>query len=191
MSLLSLCFIAFGLSMDAFAIAVCRGISASRLKTGQGILIGIWFGSFQGVMPILGYYLGAGFAPVVKQIDHWLAFFLLSVIGINMIRGALKEKASEIKKEESIHFFTLFILAVASSIDALAIGVTFAFLEVNILMAAGVIAAFACLLSIAGTYAGRYFGAKIKTKAELAGGMILIVIGTNTLVSHLFEHYFL
>lgn len=183
MDLISLFVLAVGLSMDAFAVSVCKGLATEKLTGRHMFLAGLWFGGFQALMPVIGYLLGSQFKDKITAIDHWITFFLLGFIGINMIREALeKEESCPVGGMEAKKMFPL---AVATSIDALAVGVTFAFLDVNIVIAAGFIGVITFLLSAAGVKVGNIFGVKYKAKAELAGGIILILLGIKTLLEHL------
>ena len=181
LSYLELLLIAVGLSMDAFAVSICKGLSLKRLKVRHAALVGLYFGGFQALMPMIGWALGYRFERVIATVDHWVAFFLLAVIGVGMIR---ESRESE-ELNDDLSFRTMVILAVATSIDALAVGVTFAFLRVRILPAAGLIGVTTFLLSALGVYIGHVFGLKYKAKAELAGGIILILIGLKILLEHL------
>ena len=181
MSLLELFLIAVGLSMDAFAVSVCKGLSLRGLRPKHAALVGLYFGGFQALMPVLGWLLGYRFERYITSVDHWIAFALLTVIGVGMIREA--KKAEELN--DDLGFRTMLLLAVATSIDALAVGVTFAFLSVSILPAACLIGVTTFALSALGVYIGHIFGLKYKAKAELAGGVILIGIGLKILLEHL------
>lgn len=183
MSLLSLFVLAVGLSMDAFAVSVCKGLALKRITMKQAGLVGLWFGGFQAGMPLLGYILGAQFKDRITAIDHWIAFVLLAFIGGNMIKEALFSQEEE--ADASLATRTMFLLAVATSIDALAVGVTFAFLKVNILAAVSFIGVVTFTFSTAGVWVGSIFGTKYKARAELAGGIILILLGVKILLEHL------
>lgn len=185
MSLVELFLIAVGLSMDAFAVAVCKGLAARKLSPKHYLLIGVWFGGFQALMPAIGFFLGSAFQKYIQSVDHWVAFFLLLLIGGNMLReGLSKEEAEE--ADDSFSFRNLLVLAVATSIDALAVGITFALLpEVNIAAAVSLIGVVTFLLSALGLKLGNVFGVKYKNRAEIAGGVILILIGTKILLEHL------
>lgn len=182
MGLLELVLIAVGLAMDAFAVSVCKGLSMSKMEWKKAVIIGLYFGGFQALMPLIGYVLGVGFEDKIKSIDHWIAFVLLVFIGMNMIKEAF-----EIKEEsnDKIDFKTMIILAIATSIDALAVGVTFAFLNVNIMLAISLIGIITFIISMIGVKIGNVFGDKYETKAELAGGFILIFLGAKILLEHL------
>lgn len=187
MGLLALFVLAVGLSMDAFAVAVCKGLAMERVRVRDAVMVGAWFGIFQGAMPFLGYLLGIGFKESIMSIDHWVAFILLSIIGLNMIREAMKQgDCCDCNEEEaSLAFGPMLLLAVATSIDALAVGITFAFLGVNILPAVSFIGVTTFLLSACGVKIGNIFGLRYKKRAELAGGIILILLGTKILLEHL------
>jgi len=173
--------IAVGLSMDAFAVSICKGLSLKKLRARDALLVGLYFGGFQFLMPVIGWALGYRFEHVIESVDHWIAFGLLTVIGVSMIREA--RQAEEFN--DDLSFRTMLLLAIATSIDALAVGVTFAFLQVRILPAAGLIGVTTFLLSALGVYIGHLFGLKYKAKAEIAGGVILIFIGVKILLEHL------
>ena len=182
MNFLELFLIAVGLSMDAFAVSVCKGLSVRKVELRHALLAGLYFGGFQFLMPVIGWLLGVRFEQLIQSIDHWIAFGLLTVIGLSMIRES-RSKAEELN--DDFGFKTMLLLAVATSIDALAIGVTFAFLQVSILPAAGLIGVTTFLLSALGIWIGSVFGARFKSGAELAGGVILILIGLKILLEHL------
>ena len=184
MSLLELFLLAVGLSMDAFAVSVCKGLSVERVKGSNMLACGAYFGGFQALMPLIGYLLGARFQSMIESIDHWIAFVLLLLIGVNMIREALGGGDEEL--DASFGVKTMLMLAVATSIDALAVGVTFAFLSVNIVPAVCFIGAVTFVLSALGVKLGGVFGMKWKRRAEFAGGAILVLIGLKILVEHLF-----
>lgn len=183
MSLLSLFVLAVGLSMDAFAVSICKGLAMKEITLRKAAVVGLWFGVFQAVMPSVGYLLGSQFEQYITSIDHWIAFVLLGIIGASMIREALSK--DEDSADDSLDVKTMFLLAVATSIDALAVGITFAFLQVNLLAAVCFIGAITFTLSAVGVKVGNVFGLKYKTKAEIAGGIILLFIGTKILLEHL------
>lgn len=183
MSLLTLFITAVGLSMDAFAVSVCKGLAMKKLSVKKAVLIGLWFGGFQALMPAIGYLLGTRFEKYVTSIDHWIAFVLLAFIGINMIKEALS--GDEDEANDSVDLKTMFLLAVATSIDALAVGVTYAFLQVRIIPAVAFIGVTTFVLSVAGVKIGNVFGLRYKSKAEIFGGIILIVMGAKILAEHL------
>jgi manganese efflux pump family protein len=182
MSFPELFIIAISLSMDAFAVSICKGASAQKIQKKDILITGAYFGSFQAVMPFLGYFLGSSLQSMVESIDHWIAFALLVLIGTNMIRESLKADETVCG---SFSFRTMFPLAVATSIDALAVGVTFAFLKVQIIPAVCFIGIVTFVLSAAGVLIGRTFAAKYKSKAELLGGVVLIIMGIKILLQHL------
>ncbi|MCD7796241.1 MAG: manganese efflux pump MntP family protein [Clostridiales bacterium] len=184
MGIAELFLIAVGLSMDAFAVSVCKGLSTQKLKAKNYLSVGLWFGGFQMLMPFIGYFLGSTFEEYITAVDHWVAFVLLALIGANMIReGGSKE---ENKENDSLSFKTMFVLAVATSIDALAVGITFALLpDVNITVAVAFIGVTTFVLSCIGLKIGNVFGLKYKSKAEIAGGVILILMGLKILLEHL------
>ena len=185
MSTLSLFILAAALSMDAFAVSVCKGLAMKRVSVKNALIIGLWFGGFQALMPAIGYLLGNQFNQYITSIDHWIAFVLLSFIGISMIKEAISTKDEEEETNPSLSVKTMFLLAVATSIDALAVGVTFAFLKVQIIPAVSFIGTITFLLSIVGVKVGNVFGTRYKAKAEIAGGIILILIGVKILLEHL------
>lgn len=184
MSLFELFLIAVGLSMDAFAVAVCKGLSMKKLNLRHAVIIGLYFGGFQGLMPLFGYLLGVQFQDAITSYDHWIAFVLLVIIGGSMIKEALGPEEEGL--DCSVAPKDMIVLALATSIDALAIGVTFAFLRVQIIPAVSFIGIVTFCLSIAGVKIGNVFGVKYKAKAEIAGGAILILLGTKILIEHLF-----
>ena len=183
MSLMELFLIAVGLSMDAFAVSVCKGLSVRKATVKHALCVGLYFGGFQALMPLIGYLLGTQFESVITSVDHWIAFGLLAFIGGNMIREALSRE--EEKLDDSFSFRTMMTLAVATSIDALAMGVTFAFLRVDIVPAVLLIGATTFVLSAVGLKVGNVFGAKYKARAELFGGVVLVLMGLKILLEHL------
>lgn len=212
MTLTELFIIAVGLSMDAFAVSICKGLSLKKLRIKDALIVGLYFGIFQGGMPLIGYFLGVQFQDKITSFDHWIAFILLGIIGFNMIKES-REKEPEsnlankevsvekintgdnvsspsscglsVKGENPLKFKEMIVLAIATSIDALAIGVTFAFLKVDIVPAVSFIGIITFVLSMIGVKIGNIFGAKYKSKAELAGGIILIGMGFKILLEHL------
>ena len=184
MGITELVLIALGLSMDAFAVAICKGLSVQWLSPKHYLIIGAWFGGFQALMPTLGYLLGSAFEQYITKYDHWVAFVLLALRGANMIKeGFSKEDDST---NSSFGFSTMVILALATSIDALAVGITFALLpNVNIFAAVSLIGVIAFALSCVGLKAGHIFGLRYKSKAEVAGGVILMLMGAKILLEHL------
>lgn len=183
MGLIELFLIAVGLSMDAFAVSVCKGLAMPKCTFKKAAIVGLWFGGFQALMPAIGYILGAQFQEVIASIDHWIAFVLLALIGGNMIHEALDNDEEE--ADASLDVKTMFLLAVATSIDALAIGITFAFLKVSIIPAVCFIGIVTFIISFAGVKIGNVFGARYKNKAEIVGGVILILLGLKILLEHL------
>ena len=184
MGLLELFILAVGLSMDAFAVSVCKGLAMPKISIRKTVIVGLWFGGFQAMMPALGYLLGYQFRDKITAIDHWIAFILLVVIGANMIKEACSGECEE--ENESLDIKTMFLLAVATSIDALAVGVTFAFLQISIIPAVSLIGVITFVFSAVGIKIGSIFGTKYKSKAELAGGIVLILLGSKILIEHLF-----
>ena len=183
MGLIELFLIAVGLSMDAFAVSVCKGLAMPKCTFKKAAIVGLWFGGFQALMPAIGYILGAHFQEAIASIDNWIAFVLLALIGGNMIHEALDNDEEE--ADASLDVKTMFLLAVATSIDALAIGITFAFLKVNIIPAVCFIGIVTFIISFAGVKIGNVFGARYKNKAEIVGGVILILLGLKILLEHL------
>lgn len=181
MSLLELFLIGIGLSMDACAVSICKGLLHREMSWKKALVPGIYFGVFQGVMPVLGYFLGAGFKSVIEDYDHWVAFVLLVIIGLNMI----KESREGAKEDSSLGFKAMVPLAVATSIDALTVGVSFGLMQVNIVLAAIFIGCTTFVISVVGFKMGNLFGAKYKSGAEVLGGIILILIGAKILIEHL------
>ena len=173
--------LAVGLSMDAFAVSVCKGLSLGKIKAKHMCLAGIWFGGFQALMPLVGYFLGSFFADVITKYSHWIAFALLAFLGAKMIKESFERE----ELDDNMGWKTMLVLAVATSIDASAVGVTFAFLDVNILFAVIVIGVTTFAFSAAGVKIGSVFGEKYKSKAEIAGGIILILIGLKILLDGL------
>lgn len=184
MSALELFILAIGLSMDAFAVSICKGLAVKRIDIKKAAIVGLWFGGFQALMPMIGYFLGSRFSNAIQSIDHWVAFILLSLIGANMIREAMSKDEDAGRDSGSLSFKTMLMLAVATSIDALAAGITFAFLDVDIALAAGMIGCTTCIISMAGAKVGSVFGTKYKSKAEMTGGAMLILLGLKILLEH-------
>lgn len=181
MNIFELFILAIGLSMDAFAVSVCKGLSLGRINAKHMCIAGAWFGGFQALMPLVGYFGGRFFADKITRYSHWVAFVLLVFIGAGMI----KESKEEEHVNADMDIKSMFILAVATSIDALAVGVTFAFLKVEIVSAVSFIGVITFVCSVAGVKTGSLFGMKYKSKAELCGGIILILIGTKILLEGL------
>lgn len=192
MSLLELFIIAIGLSMDAFAVAICKGLSMKKISIKKAGIVGLYFGTFQGGMPLIGYYLGVQFQSKITSFDHWIAFVLLGVIGIKMLKES-RNSSCEValdslgagNADNSLSFNNMSVLAVATSIDALAVGVTFAFLKVSIIPAVSFIGIVTFTLSMVGVMIGNVFGEKFKSKAEFAGGFILVLMGVKILFEHI------
>jgi len=182
MGFIELLLIAVGLAMDAFAVSVCKGLSVKQLELKHSALAGLYFGGFQFLMPVIGYILGSRFEMAIKSVDHWIAFGLLAVIGANMIHEAFSEDE---KLDDDFGVKNMLLMAIATSIDALAVGISFACLGVEILPAAGMIGIITFMLSACGIRIGHVFGTKYKAKAEFAGGLILIMIGLKILLEHL------
>ncbi|MBQ4546316.1 MAG: manganese efflux pump [Oscillospiraceae bacterium] len=183
MSVIELILIGISLSMDAFAVSICKGLSVGKIKPKHMLIAGLWFGGFQALMPLIGYLLGSTFEQYITSIDHWVAFILLGIIGINMIK---ESRETENDQDASFGFKAMLVLAVATSIDALAVGITFAFLKVDILLAITLIGITTFAFSAAGIKIGSVFGAKYKSKAEFFGGAVLVFLGTKILIEHLF-----
>lgn len=176
--------ISFGLSMDAFAVSVCKGLSVYKLNKKYYLIIGAWFGGFQALMPLIGYCLGSAFEKYITSIDHWITFILLSFIGVKMLREGISNQNDDINGSFSIK--TMAILAIATSVDALAVGITFALLpSVNILAAVSFVGMITFALSMLGLKIGNAFGIKYRSKAEIAGGVILIIIGLKIFLEHM------
>ena len=182
MSLIELLLVAIGLSMDAFAVSICKGLSVKEVKLKHAAAVGLYFGGFQMLMPVIGYYLGVNFQHLIERFDHWVAFGLLVLIGISMIREALG-KPEELNDDFS--FRTMLLLALATSIDALAVGITFAFLDTPIIEAITIIGITTMIISIIGVVVGNFFGSRYKSKAEFIGGLILVLLGLKILLEHL------
>ena len=185
MTFFELFLIGIGLSMDAFAVSICKGLSMQKIDKKYTLCIGLFFGGFQALMPLTGYFLGSQFSGYIEQFDHWIAFVLLALIGFNMIKESREEEEEE-KPYAGVNFKELLILAVATSIGALAVGITFALLpDVNLPAAVSFIGATTFILSAAGLKVGNVFGLKYKSRAEIAGGIILILLGVKILLEHL------
>ena len=177
--------IGVGLSMDAFAVSICKGLSMQKVKKRDVFIIALFFGGFQALMPFIGWFLGRGFESYIKSIDHWIAFILLSIIGGKMLIDGIKAEDDEDEGEFKLDLKELFLLAIATSIDALAVGITFAFLKVSIIPAVCFIGIVTFIISFAGVKIGNVFGARYKNKAEIVGGVILILLGLKILLDHL------
>ena len=195
MDIITLLGIAVALSMDAFSVSICKGLATKTFSLKTASLCGLWFGGFQALMPLIGYFLGAQFEHFITNIDHWIAFGLLLIIGVNMIREAFGEDETTSQRDDKTTcqcscactgFRTMLGLAIATSIDALAVGVTFAFLKVNIWFSVMIIGITTFLFSFAGVKIGNIFGSRYSKAAEITGGVILILLGVKILVEHLF-----
>lgn len=184
MGVIELLVLALGLSMDAFAVSICKGLSVPKLQAKHCLICGVYFGGFQALMPLIGWALGIRFQSMITNIDHWIAFVLLAVIGANMIKESFSKE--EECPDASFGFKTMLTLAVATSIDALAVGVTFAFLDVSIVPAVLLIGATTFICSAVGVKIGNVFGNRFQSKAEFLGGVVLIAIGLKILIEHLF-----
>lgn len=185
MTFFELFLIGIGLSMDAFAVSICKGLSMQKIDKKYTLCIGLFFGGFQALMPLTGYLLGSQFSGYIERFDHWIAFVLLALIGFNMIKESCEEEEEEEKPYAGVNFKELLILAVATSIDALAVGVSFAFLGVHIAPAVTLIGCTTFVLTLVGVWVGNLFGSRYKSRAELTGGIILILIGVKILLEHL------
>ena len=183
MDILEILLIAIGLAMDAFTVSICKGLSMKKMSWKKAIIVGLYFGIFQALMPIIGYFLGSTFEDLVTHIDHWIAFVLLVAIGRNMLKEAFANHSENCN--DNVDFKTMSILAIATSIDALAIGITFAFLQVNIWISAIIIGIVTFAISIIGVKIGNEFGDRYERRAETVGGFILIFMGVKILLEHL------
>ena len=186
MNFLDLMILAVGVSMDAFAVSIAKGLAVRKLRPRHYASVGLWFGGFQALMPVIGYFLGSNFAAVVESFDHWIAFVLLLLIGGKMLYDTLfGDDEEEEGASADFSFKTMFVLAVATSIDALAIGISLAFLKVDIWPAITIIGITTALFSIFGLHLGKLFGCRYKRRAEITGGVVLIVIGLKILLEHI------
>ena len=183
MTLFEIILVGIGLSMDAFAVSICKGLSMKKLKWKNAVIVGAYFGLYQAIMPLSGYLLGTTFSDLVISIDHWIAFILLTTIGGKMLKEAYSNNEQD--ENDKLDFKTMLVLAIATSIDALAIGITFAFFEINIIKAISIIGFLTFTISAIGVIIGNKFGHKFQGKAEILGGVILILIGLKILVEHL------
>ena len=181
MSIIEIMLVAVGLSMDAFAVSICKGLALKEMKWRYALICGLYFGIFQAVMPGIGYLLGSRLMTIIADFDHWIAFVLLSIIGLKMI----KEAGDDDKEDSNFDVKTMLLLAVATSIDALAVGISFAVLKVNVLLAVLIIGATTFAFGFAGVKIGNICGTRLKLGAERLGGVILILIGTKILLEHL------
>ena len=185
MSFLELLFIAIGLSMDAFSVSICKGLTTKKFSWCMAIICALWFGGFQVLMPVIGYFLGAQFEDFIDSYAHWIAFGLLFLVGANMIREAVWDEKEEDKESNSLDLKTMFFLAIATSIDALAVGVSFACIQVNLWSSVLVIGLTTFVFSVLGVKIGNVFGSKYEKSAGIIGGIILILIGLKILLEHL------
>ncbi len=183
MGICAILLLGIGLAMDAFAVSICKGLAMKKMNWKNAIIIALYFGMFQAVMPIIGYFLGTTFESLVTTFDHWIAFILLLLIGGSMIKESFDNEDE--KKNDKIDFKTMTALALATSIDALAIGITFAFLDVNVTLAVSIIGIITFIISVCGVKIGNKFGDKYQNKAELMGGIILVLLGIKILLEHL------
>ena len=189
MGLIEIIIIAIGLSMDAFAVSITLGLSVNKQKVKEILMPGLFFGLFQAVMPIIGYFAGINFVDIIQHLAHWIAFILLGFIGVKMIKESISKRNNEKNNNEnSFKFIKLLVLAIATSIDAFAIGITFALLQVNIFGAALIIGLTTFIIAMVGVKIGNIFGIKYKAKAEFIGGMILILLGIKILVESLLQN---
>ena len=184
MDFLTILGIGIALSMDAFSVSICKGLATKKFSLKTAIICGLWFGGFQALMPVIGYFLGAQFEHLIVAIDHWIAFGLLLLIGANMIREAVKGEEAD-QADSTTAFKTMFMLAIATSIDALAVGVSFAFLQVNIWISVLIIGVTTFVFSFGGVAIGNFFGSRYSKPAEITGGVILILLGTKILFEHI------
>ena len=185
MTFLELFLIAIGLSMDAFSVSICKGLTTKRFSWRMALICGLWFGGFQALMPTIGYFLGAQFQEMIEAYDHWIAFGLLFLIGANMIREAIWGKKEEGKESGALDFKTMLLLAIATSIDALAVGVSFACIQVQLWSSVLIIGLTTFVFSVLGVKIGNVFGSKYEKSAGIIGGIILILIGLKILLEHL------
>lgn len=183
MGIAEIVLIGFGLGMDAFAVSICKGLSMNKMNWRKAVIIASYFAIFQMIMPVIGYFLGKGFEEIIIAYDHWVAFILLGIIGINMIKEAFNNDSD--KQNDDVGVKTMLVLAIATSIDALVVGITFAFLKVNMLVAIDLIGIITFLLCLVGVKIGNIFGDRYKKKAEIIGGVILILMGIKILIEHL------
>ena len=184
MSIITLFTLAVGLAMDAFAVSVCKGLAMRKINIRKTFLVGLWFGGFQALMPLIGFFLGNLFAQQIVAVDHWVAFFLLAIIGANMLKEAFSKENENQSADYSLK--TMFTMAIATSIDALAVGISLSMAgNVNIWVAISIIGITTCILSAIGVKIGSIFGDKFEKKAQIAGGIILILLGLKILLEHL------
>ena len=185
MQLAELILLSVGLAMDAFAVSICKGLATGKQSFRGAGLVGLWFGGFQALMPLIGFFVGSRFRKQIESVDHWVVFALLAFIGLNMIREAIRGEEDGRASSTDFGFRTMFLLALATSIDALAVGISLALLQVNIAFSAGVIGAITFAVSAAGFFIGNAFGTRYRRPAQIAGGAILVILGIKTLLEHL------
>ena len=183
MGIFEIILVGLGLAMDVFAVSICKGLSMKKMNWKNALIIALYFVVFHSLMPVIGYFLGTMFKGFVESVDHWIAFILLAIIGANMIKESASDE--EDKRNDKVDVKTMLLLSIATSIDALAVGVTFAFFETNMLLVVPIIGLITLVLSIMGVKIGNRFGDKLQNKAELTGGIILIIIGIKILLEHL------
>ena len=183
MEIYEILLISIGLAMDAFAVSICKGLSMKKMNWKNAVIIALYFGVFQALMPLIGYFLGMTFESIVTTFDHWVAFALLTLIGGGMIKESFDDEDD--KKNDRVDFKTMVVLAIATSIDALAVGITFAFFDVNIVLAVSIIGIITFIISVLGVKIGNRFGDKYQNKAQLMGGIILVLLGFKILLEHL------
>ena len=183
MEIYEILLIGIGLAMDAFAVSICKGLSMKKMNWKNAVIIALYFGVFQALMPLIGYFLGMTFESIVTTFDHWVAFALLTLIGGGMIKESFDDEDE--KKNDIVDFKTMVVLAIATSIDALAVGITFAFFDVNIVLAVSIIGIITFIISVLGVKIGNRFGDKYQNKAQLMGGIILVLLGFKILLEHL------
>lgn len=180
MRLFEIIIISLGLAMDAFAVSICKGLSMKKMYWKNAIIIASYFGIFQAVMPLIGYFLGAAFSDLIESVDHWIAFVLLSIIGGKIIKDSTEDELE--KQNDKVDFKTMLVLAIATSIDALVVGITFAFLKANIVLSVFMVGSIAFVMSVLGVFIGNKFGDKFQNKAGVVGGIVLIIIGVKILL---------
>ena len=183
MEIYEILLIGIGLAMDAFAVSICKGLSMKKMNWKNAVIIALYFGVFQALMPLIGYFLGMTFESIVTTFDHWVAFALLTLIGGGMIKESFDDEDD--KKNDRVDFKTMVVFAIAKSIDALAVGITFAFFDVNIVLAVSIIGIITFIISVLGVKIGNRFGDKYQNKAQLMGGIILVLLGFKILLEHL------
>lgn len=183
MEIYEILLIGIGLAMDAFAVSICKGLSMKKMNWKNAVIIALYFGVFQALMPLIGYFLGMTFESIVTTFDHWVAFALLTLIGGGMIKESFDDEDD--RKNDRVDFKTMVVLAIATSIDALAVGITFAFFDVNIVLAVSIIGIITFIISVLGVKIGNRFGDKYQNKAQLMGGIILVLLGFKILLEHL------